>query len=1117
MTKLKLFLVLAIICFITANVSAQYPRDSAINRVVKQLLVSDMGHINLYASLNIKSGSNGLSLLSDEPIKYPYNSNWVFFVDDFPYAGWNHPCRYIFIDAITGNDTIIANHHIYPAELSQDFEILSHVASFQPCAPIYSQPSPVTINGLSSNPHLFAVIIAGIEDDTAVRPPQSWNDISAVYTTLEKVYGYKPENMFVHYYNRTSVRGLDLDGGIPSQDIDYAAYKDTIHHTFRCLAGEETDPLIPKLQPDDQLLVYVDDHGDASAYHSWIMLPQDPNTPSPFVNLYDTALANWVRNIQCGQMIFVLEQCFSGGFVDDLQTHSTDKCKNRSIYTSAASNETEWMDCHISDTTYGEFIFYWTAAVRGYFPDINGNQPWATGFPVYDIVNYPLFPYNSCFDTCTNHPYYNPDLNGDGFVTMEEAFAYANDFDSWSGTGFYCPCEPTINTHPQNYKNISFQEDLQRLCGLTGLITQTQTVENRSYIVGGPIEIDGNAILSFNAAGQDTAKVYFINELADLIVSDGSRLNTGQSMIFGGIAQSQININGSINFINDVTFKTIAPGENFAGLYLNNHSIDATFSHVHFLNAGLFNNGLHLRINNNSTFINCGQLLSNYGNVNISNSTFTGTSLYHNNWSHPHNSSFIDSISSNIITASNNLDAINISNYDNFLVRNNTISGASTYYNGIILSFSGLRTSSNFNVVNNNISNCYTGISGYNSNAFIHNNHINSNYIGIKSVNFSNLQLIGEHFSTEGAITQSINNNTSYEIYSYFDFPFLRYNKIFDDNDFTGCLIYADYSEPDLLLPLITFDVRYNCWKNNSIPSQLCSSYGNNATFIYDPYFCFSNPGIDTIPVDPVEDMYKTGDSLFYAGNFVGAKNLYISLIEQYPKSRYSQATMKELFGVEQFATNDYQGLKHYYLTDDSIVADSILSKTGAFLANRCDVVLENFESAISWYEDKIQNSKFAEDSICAIIDLEAIYLQMDNGGQKEIHIGRLQQYIPTSQERYYSYRDSLLALMPFDHKKNFLEKKVNGLKPGELLQNQPNFFSITTDIYYKLASNCSYVDLEITDNLGRIRRMIHLTDITAGIHKVVFTPDELCSGMYQYSLLVDGNLTDTKKMVFIK
>lgn len=67
MTKLKLFLVLAIICYITANVRAQYPRDSAINLVVKQLLVSDMGHINLYASLNIKSGSNGLSLLSDEP------------------------------------------------------------------------------------------------------------------------------------------------------------------------------------------------------------------------------------------------------------------------------------------------------------------------------------------------------------------------------------------------------------------------------------------------------------------------------------------------------------------------------------------------------------------------------------------------------------------------------------------------------------------------------------------------------------------------------------------------------------------------------------------------------------------------------------------------------------------------------------------------------------------------------------------------------------------------------------------------------------------------------------------------------------------------------------------
>ena len=561
-------------------------------------------------------------------------------------------------------------------------------------------------------------------------------------------------------------------------------------------------------------------------------------------------------------------------------------------------------------------------------------------------------------------------------------------------------------------------------------------------------------------------------------------------------------------------FKKIPPGTFFAGLQLNNHNTEVTLSNVHFTNAGLLNNGLHLRINDGSTFINCRQLNSNYGNVNISNSVFTETSLYLNNLLH--DDTFTDSIFNNSITAADNHDAINISNYTNFTVQNNTISGAGTNYSGIGLFYSGLGASVNYDIVNNNITNCQTGITGYNSNALIRYNHINSNNIGIKSVNYSNLRILGAQLNSPNNLTQEINNNTNYEIYSYFDFPYIRFNKIYDDTDPSGCLIYVDSDDQDVLLP-ITFDVRYNCWKNNSIPSQLCSIYGNNATFSYEPVFCLSTPSIDTIP-DPKEDMFNTGDSLFRAGNFLEAKNQFVSLIEQYPDSKYSQDAMKELFGIEKFVTNNYLGLKQYYLTNDSIVADSALSKIGAFLANRCDVVLEELESAIAWYEDQILNPKSSEDSIFAIIDLEDILLQMENEGNKAAYVSHLQQFTPSSAQEYSSFRDSLLALIPFDHKKDGgLERTIKGLKPGELLQNQPNPFTTNTDIYYKLGSNCSRVELKITDILGRIRKKVLLTDNTVGIHKVKFNPEEFNNGVYQYSLVVDGNLLDTKKMIFIK
>jgi hypothetical protein len=568
--------------------------------------------------------------------------------------------------------------------------------------------------------------------------------------------------------------------------------------------------------------------------------------------------------------------------------------------------------------------------------------------------------------------------------------------------------------------------------------------------------------------------------------------------------------------INNVTFKSITPGTYFAGLYLNNQNLQSVLNHVRFKNAGLFSNGINLRIINGSIFENCKQLISNNGNVNISNSFFNGTSLYLNNQSHPHNSSLTDSIFNNNIIASANHDAVNISNYNNFSIQNNAISGASTNYSGLGLFYSGIGATISYHVENNSITNCQTGITGYNSNAIIRNNHVFNNNIGIKSVNFSNLKLIGAQINTPGNVTQIINNNSSYEIYSYFDLPYLRYNKIFDDNDFSNCLIYVETNELDLLTP-ITFDVRYNCWKNNSIPSQLCSVYGSGATFNYLPYFCLSNIVSDTIE-DPEEDMYNTGDSLFSTGNFNDAKDMFISLIEQYPQTRYAQSAMKQLLGVERYTTNDYLGLKQFYLSNDSIVADTTLSRIGEFLANRCDVVLEDLESAIVWYEDAIQAPNSPEDSIFAIIDLEDIYLQMDNVGNKATHVGRLQQFVPSSAEEYSSYRDSLLALIPFDHNKDSgLGKTIKGLKPGELVQNQPNPFTTTTDIYYRLGSNCSRVELKITDILGRIRKKILLTANTVGVHKVEFNPEELHSGVYQYSLVVDGNLLDTKKMIFIK
>lgn len=1114
--KIRFLLSALLIVIFLSETNAQYSRQDAISLVTTQFVQNDISTINIFASLSAKSGNSSLPLLDGNSIQLPYDSNWVFFIDDHPSAAWCHSCRYIFVDANDGKDTVLTDLRIYPLNISQDFEVVSKVPQPDPCDPIYTQPMPVSLESPNPNSHLFAVIIAGYEDDTAVRQTQTWNDVSAVYTTLEQVYGYKKENIFVHFSDGTAYHGKDLDGGLYSKDIDYAAYKDTIYHTFKCLAGIEFDPNIPKLNTEDQLFVYADDHGDGSATHSWIMLHPDPNNPGPFNNLYDTTLARWVKDIYCGQMIFLFEQCRSGGFLDDLQPQNSDKCKNRSIYTSVAANEDEWMDYHISDQQYGEFIFYWTAAIRGYFPDINNLHPWLTGFPVYDTINYPNFPYRDCFPGCQSHPYYNPDRNDDGVVTMEEAFYYTNDMDSWSDSLFFCPDSAAlfVNNHPKRYKNIGFQEDLQSMAGLTGKVSVTQNIVNRSYLIGGPLIVDGNSTLNFTNAGQDTAKVFFIGESAGLTIKLGSTINTGANMVFSGSESNTINIDGDVGNFTQVKFENLEPDGYFAGLSLNNHNLNTMFTNVRFRKTGLMNSGEQICIKQGSVFTNCGQLTSNFGHVSIQNSAFNGTSIYLNNVFYPQYGGFSDSLTNNTITPSINHDAINVSNCDHAYIQGNEISGASAGFNGIGLFYSGHGASNSVTVRNNTISFCQTGLLGYNTNALIHDNHITNNDIGIKSVNYSNLRIVGEHYYNAGPYTQAIFNNLVYGIYSYSDFPYIRYNKIYNDSDFTNCLIYIDGNEQDALLSEVVFDVRNNCWKNNQIPSQLCSIYGSNATFLYAPYFCFAEPIPE--PEDPPEDMLLTGDSLFQAGNFEEAQDVFHTLIENYPTSVYSQTALKELYSLEPYTSNDFAGLRQYYLTNDSILSDSVLSSVGRFLANRCNINLNQYDSAISWYENVIMNPRSEADSVCAIIDIGDLYLHMNSAGSKANFIGSLSQYMPESPNRYCDYRDSLLSLIPFPHKKKSVEDQTDCLLVGHLYQNKPNPFSNETLFSYSLPEKCSEAWLIITDNMGRICQSIPLVDISKGFHSVGFYPDGLSVGLYTSTLLIDGVRSNSQKMIYI-
>ena len=80
------------------------------------------------------------------------------------------------------------------------------------------------------------------------------------------------------------------------------------------------------------------------------------------------------------------------------------------------------------------------------------------------------------------------------------------------------------------------------------------------------------------------------------------------------------------------------------------------------------------------------------------------------------------------------------------------------------------------------------------------------------------------------------------------------------------------------------------------------------------------------------------------------------------------------------------------------------------------------------------------------------------------------------------------------------------------LNQNDPNPFAENTTITFNIPSSVNEAKIIFFDNLGRIINTVIISDRGPG--KLDVYASNLSSGIYSYSLLADGNLIDTKKMV---
>ncbi len=84
------------------------------------------------------------------------------------------------------------------------------------------------------------------------------------------------------------------------------------------------------------------------------------------------------------------------------------------------------------------------------------------------------------------------------------------------------------------------------------------------------------------------------------------------------------------------------------------------------------------------------------------------------------------------------------------------------------------------------------------------------------------------------------------------------------------------------------------------------------------------------------------------------------------------------------------------------------------------------------------------------------------------------------------------------------------------LYQNYPNPFNPSTTIKYSLQKP-AFIELNLYDVAGKFLKTIDIGFKVASNYSVIFDPGNVSSGVYYYSLLINGERLETRKAIFLK
>lgn len=344
-----------------------------------------------------------------------------------------------------------------------------------------------------------------------------WNDTYLMWELLlEK--GYTAENIIVLFGDGYDYQPTWIAPRYTPQRLgydfvtDYSATRANVDMVFNGLANGNNG--FAKLTEDDFLAVWVFDHG------WWNENPADPKAYICLLGndkIWDYELAALTNQINCNKKVFMMQQCSSGGFINDLENGNTIVSTAVTIeYSATAVDDQFWDDIdyfHDPDpgTHYSseEIEFWANKAVDSLAPDGNSYIHGEYNLHLFNALRGKTPKNTTVYETEEDNeqpgpsfPLSDADLLQDGIVSLYEVQQWEKHYNSRQAGCFVC------NDNPQysDIGNIGKTTSLEFPTILNNEITGITTIRGITVI---PIDFQVNSGETFTIEGN--SRVYLIN------------------------------------------------------------------------------------------------------------------------------------------------------------------------------------------------------------------------------------------------------------------------------------------------------------------------------------------------------------------------------------------------------------------------------------------------------------------------------------------------------------------------------------------------------------------------------------------------------------------------------